>query len=543
MRSACLPSPTRPGLALCLTLFLVAGALPAKAQFNYYTANGKIIITGYTGMTGNVVVPSRIDGKPVAEIEDHAFSGNNVITSITLPGTLRRIGRSAFESCGQLRSIAIPDGVVEIGDYAFQSCYHLTEARLGTGLTRLGDSAFAVCDQLAAITVAAGNPAYSSLAGVLFNKRKTRLIQYPPAKSGAYAIPSGVASAETVAFWNCIRLTRLSVPASFTNLEGGLFGNCPQLARIDIASGNPLYRSRDGVVFNKPITRLVRCPPARSGAYSIPASVTALGDFAFDECSRLTRIAIPSGVTSIGEFAFHTCSGLTAISLPPRLGEIAAYTFTGCSRLTDIRIPDHVARIGMEAFERCTRLARVIVGKGVTDISTSAFGECPRLTTVCFQGNRPYPGWGIFTRSPNARVYYLPWRSGWGATFGSRATRSGDAFETDNSRARAKPIANGQTQLHCIHAAGNEDWVKFAVGAAGARHVRLDTAGSAGDLEMWLYKGNGQLVKYDDNSGPGRFPRISLAALPPGTYYLRLREFGNNARLSFFSLRVTWTTP
>ena len=115
-----------------------------------------------------------------------------------------------------------------------------------------------------------------------------------------------------------------------------------------------------------------------------------------------------------------------------------------------------------------------------------------------------------------------------------------DGFEPDNLAAAAKPITNGQTQNRVIHTAGNSDWVKFTVGNVGAHNLQLETAGSSGDTQLWLYKGNGMLMAYDDNSGRGAFSRIAIASLLPGTYYLRIREYGNDGVIPAYTLRASW---
>ena len=313
----------------------------------------------------------------------------------------------------------------------------------------------------------------------------------------------------TKAFYSKYYLTRVSLSPTLTRIDAKAFMNCFNLASI-----------------------------------SIPDSVTHLGSFAFMACGHLASARISTGIDNIAIGTFDSCRDLKSITLPPGLTNLDAYAFSYCESLSQVSIPNSVRSIGPWAFYACTRLTSVLVGQQVGTIDRDAFRNCPRLADVCFQGDTPWLWYSkIFDQSPKARVCYLPWRQGWGVAFSDRPTRPRDLYEPDNTRSTARTLARNQTQFHCIHAVGDQDWVKFTVPAAGARHVRLDTAGTSGDLEMWLYKGNGQLVKYDDNSGPGRFPRISLAALPPGTYYLRLREFGNNARLSFFSLRATWSSP
>ena len=116
-----------------------------------------------------------------------------------------------------------------------------------------------------------------------------------------------------------------------------------------------------------------------------------------------------------------------------------------------------------------------------------------------------------------------------------------DAYEPDDARTRARTTRNGRTQRKSIHAAGNRDWVKFTVGGRGATQVRLDTAGTSGDTQMWLYGPTGARVAYDDNSGPGHCSRIRRSALPAGTYTVRIQEKNNDGTIPAYTFRAQWT--
>ena len=116
-----------------------------------------------------------------------------------------------------------------------------------------------------------------------------------------------------------------------------------------------------------------------------------------------------------------------------------------------------------------------------------------------------------------------------------------DAYENDNRRSAAKRIRNGRTQNRTIHRPGNRDWAKFTIGERGAQNVKIQTAGASGDTQLWLYDAAGRRLKFDDDSGRGRFSRIRRSSLAAGTYFIRVQENGNNERIPAYTLRATWT--
>ena len=86
---------------------------------------------------------------------------------------------------------------------------------------------------------------------------------------------------------------------------------------------------------------------------NIPNSVTSIGNYAFEGCSKLISINIPNSVTSIGESAFEGCSGLISINIPDSVTSIGVSAFEGCSGLTNVNIPNSVTSIGRSAFAYC----------------------------------------------------------------------------------------------------------------------------------------------------------------------------------------------
>jgi hypothetical protein len=175
----------------------------AASLFAYTTANGAITITGYTGSNPSVAIPSTINGYPVVAIGNTAFGGISSVTNVTMPNTVTNIGAFAFAASG-LTAIIIPSGVVGIGQDAFASC-----------------------ERLANISVDSGNPAYSSLNGVLFDKARHTLIQYPSAMAiNNYIVPDGVITIGDDAFYGASGFAGVTIPDSVSSIGDDAFAYC-----------------------------------------------------------------------------------------------------------------------------------------------------------------------------------------------------------------------------------------------------------------------------------------------------------------------------
>ncbi len=356
--------------------------------------DGSVTITGYTGNGGDVVIPYVIDGKPVTSI-----------------------GNWAFDSCIGLTSITIPDSVTSIGDGAFADC---------TGLT--------------VISVDKNNESYTSEDGVLFDKNKTTLIRYPGGKKGAYTIPGSVTSIGYVAFADCPGLTDVTIPGSVTSIDDGAFLYCPRLTSITIPDSvtsigysaffdctgltvisvdknNESYTSEDGVLFDKNKTTLITYPGGKEGAYTIPGSVTSIGDRAFGYCKGLTSITIPDSVTSIGYSAFVVCKGLTSVTIPDSVTEIGLGAFADCTGLTEINVgqnnESYTSEDGILFDKNKTTLIIYPAGKkgaytipgSVTSIGDGAFGYCKGLTNTTIPASVIEIGSDAFYGCDNVTIY------------------------------------------------------------------------------------------------------------------------------------------
>ncbi|MBR3868079.1 MAG: leucine-rich repeat protein [Clostridia bacterium] len=264
----------------------------------------------------------------------------NTSTEYTIPTSVTFIGNCSFEDCKNLIKINIPDSVTSIGFYAFFDCHNLTNITIPDSATAIGYAALTYCDNITSITVDKNNNHFSNDAyGVLFNKNKTELIQYPIGNTRKeYSIPDNVVSINTEAFFNCKNITRITIPDSVTNIGTLAFDDCDNLASITVNEHNKNYSSdKNGVLFNKNKTELIQYPIGNARTkYAIPVSVTSIGEEAFSDCKSLTSITISDSVTSIGEEAFSDCESLTSITISDSVTSIGEYAFNKCNNLNTV---------------------------------------------------------------------------------------------------------------------------------------------------------------------------------------------------------------
>ncbi len=400
-------------------------ALPAavQAQFTFVTNNGAITITGYTGSGGTVVIPDTINDYPVTSIGDDAFFGSG-LTSVSIPDSIISIGDESFNGCMSLTNVAIPNSVTSIGESAFGGCTNLSSITIPNNVTNIGVDAFLYCLSMTNISVDAGNPDFSSLNGILFDKAQDTLIECPSGlTNSAYAIPSGVVTIAEDAFDFCRNVTSFTIPGSVTNIIGPPFNDCTGLTNICVNAANPAYSSLNGVLYDKAQDTLVQYPPGlKNASYTIPNSVSTIQGDAFSFCAYLVNITIPNNVTNIGEWGtFLGCSSLASVVIPNGVTDIPDYAFYGCTSLAGIIIPNTITNIGWQAFSECDGLTNVIVPASVTTIGNFAFANSSALASAYFEGNAFPANGSIFYGDPTT-IYYLSGTTGWETTYGSAPT-------------------------------------------------------------------------------------------------------------------------
>ena len=131
-------------------------------------------------------------------------------------------------------------------------------------------------------------------------------------------------------------------------------------------------------------------------SFTIPDSVTKIGDYTFSYCTSLTDVTIGNGVTQIGNYAFYFCISLTDVTIPDSVTQIGHDTFSNCKSLTSVIIPDSVTRIESNFFQDCANLTDITIGNAVKSIGNYVFAGCSKLPSVTLPSTVNYIGSGIF---------------------------------------------------------------------------------------------------------------------------------------------------
>lgn len=162
-------------------------------------------------------------------------------------------------------------------------------------------------------------------------------------------LPLQTTKIEADAFRNCSSLHTIEVPTLVESIETS--AGCTALTEINVQAGNSHYSSKDGVLLSGDGKNILWFPMGKEGEYTLPSTVTTVGDYAFRNC-RIETFHFADGLTSIGKYAFYN-SSVKEVSLPSTVKQIPTGLFQKCADLTTVHLGKNTELLGDYVFDGC----------------------------------------------------------------------------------------------------------------------------------------------------------------------------------------------
>ncbi len=252
-----------------------------SAVFETEDTEGGVIIKRVTDIKGDtLVIPAEIDGKPVVEVDPHAFlyTDPSNIVSLKVECSLQNLGFLFVGSFSSLEKVEIGEGIVKLDKREFNYCKNLKSIHLPDSLEEIGDSEFF------------GIPA---LEEVYFGKGLKRI--------------------GSQAFCGC-NLKSVVFPDSLEVIGDQAFSNCYNLKYVKCGSG---LKTITGNAFEEDFNL---------EKVKLNEGLEKLGQGAFKECYSLKEVNIPTTLKKIESHTFCNTS-IIDIIIPANIEEIETNAF------------------------------------------------------------------------------------------------------------------------------------------------------------------------------------------------------------------------
>ena len=289
-------------------------------------------------------------GEGIEELRDQACFHCSKLESVSLPSTLRYM-YNTFEGCSLITKLEFPANL----EYLGRSWLYDVMGLIGTidipaKVTEIQPTALS-SSNITAINVAAGNPNYKSVDGCLLSKDGKQLCLVPSSSEwlSDYTTPVGVTSIWSSAFavnhslttltlregvvsalnsiGTCTQLIQLNLPSTLTTNPFEAYANMYSLSAITVSENSQTFAAVDGVLFTKDLTTLIKYPPKKEAAYTVPSTTKVLGNGAF--ClGRVQSLTLNEGLLSIQADALRlvikvSASTLNVLRIPNTVNSIA----------------------------------------------------------------------------------------------------------------------------------------------------------------------------------------------------------------------------
>lgn len=457
---------------------------PAGASY-YFVEKGAYLT--YYQIT-EITIPRTYNGLPVERIADGAFKDCTALEVINIYDSVKSIGitggdgtssNGPFAGCTSLKEINVldpgPDSAyisidgILIADeknstglksLAFVPASRFVEFTVPYGVQRIPTKIFANSTVQKVIIPATVE---EIAANAFYNCKNLKTVEFAGLDSDVSAEIKALKLYE-YAFRFCKALEEVTLPKRVGEFDAeSVFDNCSALTALNVADGNALYKSADGILCNASY-EAIYCPYGKAGEYAVNANITAIGEGSFAKRNLLTKVIIPatvseikanafadcaalreavfagseavlttaigseafrkcsalatitfengSKVVSIGEYAFADNAKLSEVSLPASLTVIADYAFSNCINVKKVTInASESASLGSKIFADCSLLTTIELSAAVNSVTTTTFGGCYQLKQIVVdEGNATYASENgiLYNKDKTELIYCAP---------------------------------------------------------------------------------------------------------------------------------------
>lgn len=306
----------------------------------------------------------------VTKVGDAAFRNCSGFKDVFYPATIKNIGTSVFAGTG-IENVTIPSFIETIGESAFSHCASLTNVELPKTLKAIDAKAFAGCDVLTSVKCVGTSPL--SISDDTFSSAAYQ--------NATLNVPAGFTNTyKNAAGWsNFTKFTEFLLSVE-VNDRFVLDGVSYRVTSMSDGEKNVCvtYMPVDGVP-NR--TSIKAANAAYTGEINVPDNVryqnidfkiTAVNDSAFFEATKLTSLSLPDAITTIGKNVCYDCTALTSIKLPANLKELGDYALA-YTKITGATLPEGFEKIGVRAFMSCSAMTSITLPSTLKTISDYGF--------------------------------------------------------------------------------------------------------------------------------------------------------------------------
>ena len=383
-----------------------------------------------------VTIPATatLDGKSyrVTAVGNNAFRSCNKLTSLTLPEGLVSIGHFSFQST-IIKDILFPASLKSIGDYAFMYC-NLNTVSLPEGLESIGDRAFYYMSNLKKVELPSSITVIGDYA-FYYNQNllsvESHIAEPFDISESVFAISSDWDSDKQEYNYSpssAVLYVPTSTKSKYLAAKGwNMFA---------VVEEGELKEEFDGILKYSYLTGGTEATVIQDDSYqeltevTIPATatlggktyqVTAVGNDAFKNCSKLTYLTLSDGLVSIGKYSFYS-TGIKELVFPTTLTSIGDNAFTSCAQISTIVLPEGLESVGKSTFNHLSSLKKVLLSSSIISIGDHAFYNNLNLSSVeshivepfdipesAFAGSSTYDYENyVYIYSPSSATLYVP---------------------------------------------------------------------------------------------------------------------------------------